>query len=436
MMNPSPDLHRLNTCSIMVAMDSLIKLQEIAVHMDLEPAEEVGRTPAAPAPPTDGRPSTTVAPCGQVIGPQVGRQPPAPTTRRAVAQRQSLGVTRVALPNGRTMPLLKTMMTTACERDCHYCPFRAGRNYRRVTFTPDEMAEPSWTCVAPGWSRGCSSAAASSAAGSDRRTNCSTPSNSCAAVTTFDGYVHLKIMPGAAEDQILRAMQLADRLSINLEGPTPERLSLLAPKKQFVEELLAPLRFIERVRRERPPREGWQGRWPSTATQFVVGAVDESDLEILNVTHFLTREADLKRAYFSAFQPVPDTPLADNPAENPWRQHRLYQASFLFRDYGFDLEEMPFDAAGRLPLDTDPKRAWAQVHLSDTPVEVNRAAREELLRVPGIGPKGAEAILAARRRATLRSVGELRQIGVRTKGIEPFVLLDGRRPEYQLRLFT
>ena len=97
---------------------------------------------------------------------------------------------------------------------------------------------------------------------------------------------------------------------------------------------------------------------------------------------------------------------------------------------------MPFDERGRLPLDTDPKRAWAQVHLCETPVELNRADREALLRVPGIGPKGADAILRARRRATLRSLTDLRQIGVRTKDIEPYVLLDGRRPEYQLRLFT
>ena len=147
------------------------------------------------------------------------------------------------------------------------------------------------------------------------------------------------------------------------------------------------------------------------------------------------REAGLKRAYFSAFHPIVDTPLENHPAEDPWREHRLYQASFLLRDYGFDLEEMPFDERGRLPLDTDPKRAWAVANLREAPVELNRAEREELLRVPGIGPKGAAAILQARRRATLRSVGELRQIGVRTKDIEPFVLLDGQRPEYQLRLF-
>ena len=162
----------------------------------------------------------------------------------------------------------------------------------------------------------------------------------------------------------------------------------------------------------------------------------EGDLDLLNVTHCLTRRAGRRRAYFAAFRPIEDTPLGDRPAENPWRQHRLYQASYLFRDYGFDLEEMPFDDDGRLPLDTDPKRAWAEANLRETPVEVNRAEREELLRVPGIGPKGAAAIIAARRRARLRSVGDLRQIGVRTKDIEPFVLLDGQRPVYQLKLFT
>jgi predicted DNA-binding helix-hairpin-helix protein len=424
-------------------MDTLIKLQEIAVHMDLEPAEEVG--PVPPPPSVNSGPGTTVAPCGQVIGPPSSGasavygpssavSSSSRAERRAAAQRDSLGVTHAALPNGRTIPLLKTMMTTACERDCHYCPFRAGRDTRRVTFTPDEMARAFMDMRRAGLVEGLFLSSGIIGGGARAQDKLIDTVDILRSKHHFGGYVHLKIMPGAEEDQVVRAMQLADRLSINLEGPTPERLSSLAPKKQFVEELLAPLRFIERVRRERPPREGWRGRWPSSTTQFVVGAVDESDVELLNVTHYLMREASLKRAYFSAFSPVRDTPLENHPAENPWRQHRLYQASYLFRDYGFDLEEMPFDAEGRLPLDTDPKRAWAEVHLCETPVEVNRAEREELLRVPGIGPKGAEAILAARRRATLRSVNDLRQIGVRTKDIEPFVLLDGRRPDYQLRL--
>lgn len=404
-------------------MDTLIKLQEIAVHMALEPAEEVGLMPAEPVPPT-----STPLPCGL---------PSNTAERKAAAKAASLGVTHVHLPNGRMMPLLKTMMTSACERDCHYCPFRAGRSAtRRVTFSPDEMAKAFIDMRRAGAVDGLFLSSGIIGGGVRAQDKLLDTADIIRRKYGYQGYIHLKIMPGSERDQVYRAMQLADRLSINLEAPTPERLSALAPKKAFAAELLTPLRWMEEIRRDEPAGRGWKGRWPSSVTQFVVGAVDESDLELLNVTHHLTRTAGLKRAYFSAFSPVGETPLENRPAEDPWREHRLYQASFLFRDYGFDLEEMPFDARGRLPLDTDPKRAWAEVHLCETPVELNRAEREELLRVPGIGPKGAEAIVRARRRATLRSLGELRQIGVRTKDIEPFVLLDGRRPEYQLRLFT
>jgi predicted DNA-binding helix-hairpin-helix protein len=335
------------------------------------------------------------------------------------------------------MPLLKTLLTSACEKDCNYCPFRAGRSEtRRVTFSPDEMAKAFMDMRRAGAVEGLFLSSGIIGGGVRAQDKLLDTVDIVRRKHGFTGYIHLKIMPGSERDQVYRAMQLADRISVNLEGPTPQALSILAPKKRFVDELLTPLRWIEEIRRERPPHEGWNGRWPSSVTQFVVGAAGESDVDLLGVTHHLTRTASLKRAYFSAFRPVPGTPLEDRPAEDPWREHRLYQASFLFRDYGFDLEEMPFDADGRLPLDTDPKRVWAEANLRESPVEVNRADREALLRVPGIGPKGAEAILRARRRATLRSVGELRQIGVRTKDIEPFVLLDGRRPEYQLRLFT
>ena len=413
-------------------MDTLIKLQEIAVHMGLEPDGEL-RTPNDERRVQSGT-QPALAPCGQVIGPVIG---PVAVGRRESpnAKAAALGVTNVHLPNGRLMPLLKTMMTTACERNCFYCPFRAGRGKtRRVTFSPDEMARAFGDMRRAGVVEGLF--LSSGIIGGGARTQDKLLDTvEIVRRQGYMGYIHLKIMPGAERDQVLRAAQLADRLSINLEAPTAERLAALAPKKQFAEELLAPLRWIEQIRRERPAHENVKGRWPSSVTQFVVGAVDESDLELLSATEHLIRAASLKRAYFSAFRPLPDTPLENHPAEDPWREHRLYQASFLFRDYGFDLEEMPFDERGRLPLDTDPKRAWAEVHLGEAPVEINRAEREELLRVPGIGPKGAAAILAARRRATLRSVDELRRIGVRTKDIEPFVLLDGRRPAYQLRLF-
>lgn len=412
-------------------MDTLVKLQEVALNAEFETAEDVCRTP--PPTPLD----STIAPCGQVIGPETAA-PARPTLaqRRAERQKQSLGVTHAALPNGRTIPLLKTMLTSACERNCNYCPFRAGRSFNRVTFTPDEMASAFMSMYRAGAVEGLFLSSGIIGGGVRTQDGLIDTVEIIRHKHGFKGYVHLKIMPGAQREQVRRSMQLADRLSVNLEGPNPERLLRLAPKKLFAEELLRPLRWMEEIRSQEPPHEGWNGRWPSSTTQFVVGAVEESDLELLSVTEYLVRHARLRRAYFSAFRPVRDTPLEHLPAENPWRQHRLYQASYLFRDYGFDLEEMPFDAGGRLPLDTDPKLLWAEANLWDQPVEVNRADREALLRVPGIGPKGAGLILNARRRGRLRSLDDLRDIGLRsTKRLEPFVLLDGQRPVYQLRLF-
>jgi predicted DNA-binding helix-hairpin-helix protein len=156
-------------------------------------------------------------------------------------------------------------------------------------------------------------------------------------------------------------------------------------------------------------------------TQFVAGGADETDLELLTTTDWLTKNLRLKRAYFSAFHPIRDTPMENKAAVDPMREHRLYQASFLLRDYGFDVEEMPFTQEGNLPIPTDPKLAWAQVNLFGKPVEVNRAEKRDLLRVPGIGLRGAEAILSARKIGTLRDLTSL--------------LLDGKRPASQLSMF-
>jgi predicted DNA-binding helix-hairpin-helix protein len=143
----------------------------------------------------------------------------------------------------------------------------------------------------------------------------------------------------------------------------------------------------------------------------------------------------LKRAYFSAFHPIPDTPLENKAATDPLREHRLYQASFLLRDYGFDLEELPFTGEGNLPLPSDPKLAWAQTNLAEKPLEVNRAERRDLLRIPGIGPKGADAILQARRQSKLRDLSALKKLGILADRAAPFLLLDGRKAAYQLAMF-
>ena len=170
----------------------------------------------------------------------------------------------------------------------------------------------------------------------------------------------------------------------------------------------------------------------------MVGAVGESDLELLQTTEALHNQVHLGRAYFSAFHPIEDTPLENLPAESPLRQLRLYQSSFLLRDYGFSVEDLPFNPEGRLPLNQDPKVAWAQANLSEHPIEINRASREELLRIPGIGPRSVQAILKSRRQGDLihvKDLYDLRRIGVNPGRAAPFILLNGKRAAQQLSLW-
>ncbi|HET7088370.1 MAG TPA: radical SAM protein [Anaerolineae bacterium] len=341
----------------------------------------------------------------------------------------SNSVHMAAMPGGKRLPMLKTMLTSACERDCYYCPFRAGRDFRRATFKPDEMASAVDQIVRKGIAQGLF--LSSGIAGGGPRTQ----DKLIAAVEIlrqkheFAGYVHLKLMPGAEEDQIRRAMQIANRVSINLEAPNTERLARIAPHKLMIDELVRPLRIVEKIRRENG------GRGPSQVTQFVVGGADESDAEILKTVAYLHREVRLARAYFSAFRPLRDTPLENHRPTDPLREHRLYQADFLLRQYSFTFDDFTFDDAGNLPLQADPKAAWAQAHLAHAPVDLNRATREELLRVPGLGPKSVETILAARRQGRLRDLGHLRQLNILAERAAPYILLDGKRPAHQLTLF-
>jgi predicted DNA-binding helix-hairpin-helix protein len=251
----------------------------------------------------------------------------------------------------------------------------------------------------------------------------------------FHGYIHLKIMPGSEYAQVERAMQLANRVSINLEAPNTERLAKLAPHKQFLEELLEPLKWMEEIRRNQPAYRGWNGHWPSSVTQFVAGGAGESDLELLSTTQYLYRNLGLKRTYYSRFNPIPDTPLENQVPIAPIREHRLYQASFLLRDYGFDLQELPFEKDGDLPVDCDPKLAWAQKNLMEQPIEINKADRRALLRIPGIGLKGVDIILSSRHHAKIGDLSTLRKLGVSAEKASPFLLFNGRRAAFQPALF-
>ena len=329
-------------------------------------------------------------------------------------------------------PVLKTMMTTACERNCHYCVFRAGRaKTKRVTFSPDEMATAFDTLESAGKVDGLFLSSGIIKGSVTTQDKIIDTADIIRNKQGYRGYIHLKIMPGIEYDQLYRSMQLADRISVNLEAPTSARLAALAPKKIFVEELVQMLMWAQEIRSDNRHQ-----KLASSVTQFVVGAVGDTDLELLTMSDKLYSLAKLARVYYSAFSPVPGTPFENLPATEAIREFRLYQSSFLLRDYTWDVEELPFLRDGNLRTDVDPKRAWADEHLLHQPVEVMTAEREQLLRIPGVGPVGADAIIRSRRRGALSELIHLRQIGIRTpQKLAKYVLLNGRQPVHQRKLF-
>jgi putative DNA modification/repair radical SAM protein len=332
---------------------------------------------------------------------------------------ESLPITHAVLPDGRTVSLFKVLQSNACERSCYYCANRAQANCPRTTFQPEELSRLFFEFYRRNYVEGLF---LSSGIVRSPDYTMELMLRTVELLRTryqFAGYVHLKTLPGASPHLIERAGDLADRTSVNLEAPRQEHLTTIAPEKRLTEHVLAPMRVISRVQAA--------GHFPAgMTTQLVVGAAQETDREILASIDWLYRNLHLRRAYYSAFSPVPGTPLESRPPTPLLREHRLYQSDWLLKFYGFRFEELPFERSGNLPLDADPKHAWAGLHPELFPVEVNSAALEQLLRVPGIGPRSAQRISRARSERKLHSLDELRNIGVVVKRARNFLTLSGR----------
>lgn len=353
-------------------------------------------------------------------------------SRQTFSKEKHLILYQAKTPQGKPVRLLKTLLSSVCERDCFYCPFRVGRDKRRATFHPEEFAQVFMQLYRAGIADGLFLSSGLAGGGIRTQDKLLDTAEILRDKLGFRGYLHLKLMPGAEKEQVLRAMQLADRVSINLEAPNAERLSQLAPHKGFFNEIVQLLQWVEQIRRSLPAHQGWQGRWPSAVTQLVLGAAGESDLEILQTSEWLFRSLKLSRTYYSPFRPVPDTPLENHPPANLLRQRRLYQASFLLRDYGFRLNDLTFGKDSNLPLEIDPKKAYAERHLREMPLEINRATPQQLLRVPGVGLQGVQRILQARQHTLLTDLCQLKKLGIETHRAAAYLLLNGRRPTRQL----
>lgn len=346
----------------------------------------------------------------------------------------SLGVFRAQMGGGKTIPLLKTMLTTACENNCNYCVFRRPRNLQRHAFAPEEIANAFMKMAYRGMVQGLFLSSGIVGGGVKTQDRLLKAIEVVRTRHHFRGYIHLKVMPGSEEAQIQRAMEICDRVSINLEGVTPDRLKFLAPMKNLYGDLFPRIQMMDHFRKNRLQNPA-NGKTASIVTQLVVGVAGESDVETLQLSETLYKRYGLARVYYSGFQPALDTPLEDYPAMDYTHYVRLYQASFLLRDYQFGMEELPFGAGGFLPLEVDPKLAWARENFADKPVELNRAGIETLLRIPGIGKLGAERIYNGRKENKLTDLQQLTQLGISPKRAAPFILLDGRQPSYQMELW-
>ncbi|MGH7324272.1 MAG: radical SAM protein [Candidatus Rokuibacteriota bacterium] len=333
------------------------------------------------------------------------------------------------------------MQTNACSLSCGYCPTFCGGKVRRTSLAPEEVARVFMDAHRRGLADGLfltSGVPGRPAKMTDRM---------LASVELlrrregFQGYIHLKLLPGAEPVQVETAVRLASRVSVNLEAPGEAYVRALAREKDFAGDLLPNLERAGRLVLERRQLGVPTGfATAGTTTQFVVGAAGERDREILGLVARLERQRLLHHAHFSAFQPVVGTPLEGRRPTPAARELRLYQAEHLLRQYGFGYEELVFGPDGNLPLDDDPKTAWALAHPERFPVEVCRAPYEALVRVPGIGPAAARTLVAERRRSVIRSSGDLRAAGVDAVRAGWFLTLRGRRlastpPPRQLRLF-
>lgn len=319
----------------------------------------------------------------------------------------------VTLQNGGRSLMFKTLVSNACANDCKYCPLRAGHDSTpRCSLAPEEIVR----AFLPYWRSG-------QVVGLFLTSGvCGTPDVAMERMLAaaeilrrrerFRGILHLKIIPGASDAAIERALALASGVSLNIETAGAEHFAKLTTRKDYLQSVIAPLKRIAALTAKGAPHERVK-----TSTQFVVGASDETDKEVVRYMGGLYERMGMHGIYFSAYQrglgdpSLPGETSSATNAELLAREHRLYQTDFLLRKYGFGADEIGFDETGNLPLDVDPKEFWARRHPERFPVDVNRAEKAELLRVPGLGPVAVKRILNARKAGG--RVRSLESVGVR-----------------------
>jgi predicted DNA-binding helix-hairpin-helix protein len=337
------------------------------------------------------------------------------------------------LPGMKTS-LLRVLMTNACSFNCHYCPMRRDRAMPRTLLKPEELVRIFLGALRRGWCEGLFVTTGIPGRPVKVMDDLIHALELLRERHHFGGYIHVKIVPGAEAAQVERITALASRVSLNLEAACGESLARIAPDKSFDRSLatLDKARHLVVLEREaeeygRPRDRLHPGGTSGMTMQFVVGATPDTDRTLIGRITELYARGGIHHAQFSAFRPIRDTPMENVRATPVLREHRLYQADYLLRRYGYSAEELVYDGSGNLPLAQEPKVAWALAHPERFPVEIRTASRGALVRVPGIGPATARRIVTERGTAILRGLGDLRRLGVVTSRAAGFLTLGGRR---------
>ena len=346
-----------------------------------------------------------------------------------IGSTEGMGICHAYAPDGRCISLLKILLTNFCVYDCAYCVNRRSSNVRRARFTPEEVVELTLEFYRRNYIEGLFLSSGIIRSPDYTMEQLVRVARTLRTEHRFGGYIHLKTIPDASPELIDAAGRWADRLSINVEMPTEGGLKSLAPEKDLrdIRRSMGRLRLsIDEAKAEaKAPRFAPAGQ----STQMIVGADSANDRDVLVTSSNLYNNYQLRRVYYSAFSPIPDAskilPLKPPPLV---REHRLYQADWLIRFYGFVADEIaPAGDDGMLPLDIDPKLAWALRFRAHFPVDVNRAPRGALLRVPGLGVKAIDAILAARRWRRLR-LADIARLTASIARVRPFLIAEDWRP--------
>ena len=329
------------------------------------------------------------------------------------------GICHTFTEDGRCVSLLKVLFTNFCIYDCSYCINRAGNDIKRAAFSPRELADLTINFYKRNYIEGLFLSSGIFESEDKTMALLIRALEILRFEYRFNGYIHLKLIPGASVELIERACQLATRVSSNIELPSAKSLRLLAPQKTQ-KKLMLPLRQardISLAKSQKPI---------PMSTQLIIGASPESDFEILRLSSNLYQKALLKRVYYSAYIPTNDDKNLPSITTAPptLREHRLYQADWLLRFYGFDYHEI-LEHRNNLDLDLDPKTVWALDHMELFPIEINRADKALLIRVPGIGIKSAHKIIRARRFRAL-DFDALKKLGISLKRAKYFITAGGK----------